>query len=51
MIRRHVIQVRYQVWVSEWRPQCTCGWTGSYWPDKRNAEVEAEAHEEETAWD
>lgn len=28
----------------EYRPQCSCGWVGSYWLDPLSADTEAEQH-------
>jgi hypothetical protein len=31
----------------EWRPECECGWTGSYWRQEDDARTEALAHTRE----
>ena len=40
----HRTTVTYQRGWGEWRPECTCGWVGSYWSGNGMADIEAGDH-------
>lgn len=40
----HKTRVLYQRGWFEWRPECSCGWVGSYWKSEARAALEAEGH-------
>ena len=41
----HDVTVRWMNAQQEWRPECTCGWTGSYWSKLAEATSESNRHE------
>lgn len=46
-MRPHRTDVLYFAGYAEWRPECSCGWTGSYWIGRTLALSEADAHRHE----
>ena len=45
----HTTRVVWQAGWREWRPECSCGWIGSYWQIERLAHREANRHRQEAA--
>ena len=41
---RHVTTVKHFPGYDEYRPECKCGWVGSYWTIDDNAYAEASRH-------
>lgn len=39
-----VVEVKLHRGWGEHRPDCGCGWTGSYWPTAAQAEAEGQRH-------
>jgi hypothetical protein len=40
----HTPEARWQPGWNEWRPECQCGWVGSYWTLQVSAQAEADKH-------
>lgn len=43
----HKTSVHFMAAWREYRPECTCGWVGSYWSIPADAGAEAERHRKE----
>jgi hypothetical protein len=40
----HVTHIGFVERYDEWVPTCSCGWTGSTWIRRDDAEIESEEH-------
>lgn len=46
----HMVDVKLQMAWNEWRAECDCGWTGSYWREPGSAIREARKHAPAIRW-
>jgi hypothetical protein len=47
MPEEHKTEVKYMATYAEWRPECACGWVGSYMKSRMSAAREAAEHVED----